>query len=519
MLPVTGRYKIIALIVYLVIISSLAFLSLWRGLGFHFWRDDWGQLWAAVYRPELILKEFAAIRLHPGSAIEQFIGAKFFGLNPLAWQIFGLSLRILDSLALSLMIFGMTRSLLFAFLAGVFFAPFSGGLESYVWVSAHTSALLILFFGLGSYFWFRKNERKFNLWTALILLGITTSISPGRAIFLIILLPIWDLLCLLEGVKQKTLKVLLLHNLLLFLTTYGVMQFVNTSGTFSIAGLSEKLSNVFYNPGLLKNYFNSIGNLWVGWIIPLQESGSLSSYSKFNTTAGFFLFILFVLIFIYFIFSRKKFSKILLFFGLWINLIYIPNWLFDQTLVLGTSHRYLTLSSVGLIGAIAYLVSSIRQRQVLILVSLLFVFLNIVSANRILKEQSKYRSFDIVESLWNKIDSDVPKNAKNLIFMYTGGDYLRGVALDWSFSIPFGIKRGVLDVDDFPIVTGDRDLITKLICNENVSRPSVGKWSVQKERVPLSHIYAWKLQSGVMQNISEKVRAEIKENLSCKYVY
>ncbi len=101
----------------------------------------------------------------------------------------------------------------------------------------------------------------------------------------------------------------------------------------------------------------------------------------------------------------------------------------------------------------------------------------------------------------------------NSIFMYLGNDYVKNVILDWSGSTPFGIKRGIKKYEDFPIVTSDEKLILKLLCGNNVYRPSMFLWILQKEKIPISHLHAWKLNGSMLEleDVSITIREEFKK--------
>lgn len=514
---VKNKKEIKTLLLFVLLVVILTFLSLWQSLSFDFWRDDWGQLWSAIYKPQLILHEWAAIRLHPGGAWEQFLGAKVFGLDTFSWQKFGLLLKILDSIAVSLMMYAVSKSKKVMILSGIFFASLLSGLESFVWVSAHTSALFILFFCLGMYLWFgSEGEKKFSLrfFLSLLVLFGSVLISPGRGISVLFLIPLWGFLTIVRSQKREVIIRVIVRMVLILGPLLFLLARFNTN-TVSYESLRQKWELLFANPGLIKNFLASVGNLFAGWIKPVSEVGSLTNVSVSSYRIGMIFFFVSFLICLFFLLKKTKMVQILIFFLAWMPIFYLPNWLFDQTLALGTSHRYLTISSVGLAAVAALIVGSLKRRYA-VLLAILFIILNIRSSNIVLASQAEYRSSEVVESLWKKINADVPKDEKDSIFMYGGGDYLRGVALDWSGSVPFGIMRRVTDEDGFPIATGDKDLIVKLICEGNIERPSLGKWSVQKERIPLSHLHAWTLNNGVLKNVSLEKRNEIRLMLTCK---
>lgn len=87
--------------------------------------------------------------------------------------------------------------------------------------------------------------------------------------------------------------------------------------------------------------------------------------------------------------------------------------------------------------------------------------------------------------------------------------------LDWKDTIPFAVKRGIIKKEEFPIMTSDKQLIARLICERDVSRHSPFGDIIQKEQIPLSHVHAWELKNGELENRSEQERDGIKKLAKC----
>lgn len=497
-----------SILLFLALVVLLTCISLWRALSFQFWRDDWGDTWLVLYHLKDFLSTSAAAKLHPGSGIEKYLLSQIFQTNPFPWQVTGLVFRVISAISVSLMMLGITGSKKTAFISGILFAPLLIGLESYVWISAHTSAIFIIFFCIGVYFWISSEKNKSILYTisGFFVLLISFTVSPARGIIMLALLPLWDILSFFILPTKKTFKYILVRNIIFFILVFFLLQILNQNGTFTFSSFQQKILNSLVNINLIRNFLASIGNGTFGWLIPVPESGSLTNPDSSLVIGGviFCCFIIFSVI--GFLIKRNNFFKILSFFSVWVILFYLPNWFFDQGLSVGGSHRYLTISSVGVVGIFGYLFGAVKSKWYLIF-TVAFVLLNIIGSRRILEEQYMYRSRQMVDPLWARINKDVPKSEKGDIFMYEGSDNLRGVALDWSFSIPFVLKRKLASQEDTPIATGDRKLIQQLLCEDNIPRPAIGAWVVQKKRIPLSHLYAWNLTNGIMTNISLKERA------------
>lgn len=76
---------------------------------------------------------------------------------------------------------------------------------------------------------------------------------------------------------------------------------------------------------------------------------------------------------------------------------------------------------------------------------------------------------------------------------------------------------GIIKKEEFPIMTHDKNLIARFICEKNAPRHSPFGDLIQKEPIPLSHVHAWELKNeqGELENRSDQEREEIKRIASC----
>ncbi|MCL5795173.1 MAG: hypothetical protein M1338_02350, partial [Patescibacteria group bacterium] len=242
---------------------------------------------------------------------------------------------------------------------------------------------------------------------------------------------------------------------------------------------------------------------------PLFGWTLLPEQSAFWATALFAGLMFFIILL--FFWKKQQPFKIIIFLFLWIAIFYLPNFLTQSFTKSGIpmESRYYAISAVGLAGLLAFGFSFIKTRY-LNQIILGFLIFNIYVVNQSLIKDSTFRSINVYNKIWDKIDRDVPKDEKNSIFMYTGADYsLRTRLLDWQDSIPFAIKRGITKKEDYPIVTNDKNLIAKLICERNILRHSPFGDLMQKEPIPLSHVHAWELKNGELVDRSEEERRGI----------
>lgn len=506
-----------SILFYIFLISILVFISSWQSLNFHFWKDDWIRIWMAYYRPDLLLN-FLGLRAHPGTTIEEMFFGPILGLNPFYWQIEGLFLKILASLSVGLMILATTHSRKIAYISSLFFATCVAGIESFNVISAHAASLTIIFFGVGFYYWARSFEEKnvYGFICSLPFLIISFLISPARAAAIPILIMIWDLLTIIRGFYLKDhFKIYLIRWLVLLVSLFLAISLFKGQDEGGLISELIHIARIIINqPSRLNNFFASIGNLFIGWIIPLPETAGLSYPTLLSVVVGFIFFIFLLIVIIRFFKKRTLVLQNRLFFLLFIYLGYLPNWWFYSDITVGTSYRYLTLSLIGLSYLISSLVSSL-SRKYFLTACLLVLGLNIVTNNILISSQLPYRSVTIVNHVWDQIDELVPKGETDNIFLYTGEDPNRLALLDWSLFFPLAIKRGVVDIRDFPILVQDSNSIKMLLCGQatEVNTP-VSKY-IHRNKIPLSRLYAFRLDQGNIVNESVKYRDFFKTKIQC----
>lgn len=493
------------IIIFLIGISVLALVSFWRVLHFGFWRDDWGFLYAVMYHPELPL----AWNLHPATKYEDLIFIHLFGLNTYLWQGFGIFLRIVASASVAAMTWSLTRSKRVAFLSGVFMAAGYAGLESVSWRSVHIISVDIILISLGFYFFFKEIRTKKQTLFALLFFSLAGIADPARCLPVLALVSIWEFLCWWRaGYKIKKIPSYILFIFLLLVCTYSV-QFLNPTPFDSKDSFFFVIKSINEH-SLVKNFFSTLGNLFLGWMKDIVEVGGLSGYDMYIARFGLAFTAGFSLVGMYLFFIKKlQKGAIIIFLMSWIVLFYLPNWIFEKTLVIGGTHRYIGLSGAGYYVLLAFLISFIRNKKIVIITAILILALNIRASNFILERESSYRNKEVSQMLWNKIENDVPKGETNNIFMYLGGDGIKGFLLDWSGPMPLVLNRGMTDIPSMPIVTSDPVLIVDLLCRENVYRPSLTRWIYQKNKIKISHVHAWEVEQGVIKNVSKRERKNL----------
>lgn len=498
----------IALSLFVISVVVLSIVTFWRVLTFGFLRDDWVFLWATQYQPHIPLAWY----LHPGTQYEDFLLFPLFGWNVFYWQAFGIFLRILASFSVALMLWGFFRSKRVAILGGLFFSSSFIGLETVSWRSVHVVAVDIIFISLGYFLYSEYIRQKKILYFlfGFIFFEVAVLADPARVIPLVPITLLFFILSLVTTSRQVLKK--LIPNIFLILVSFAIL--IGTfmlSASYQGSGGIKQIYAIVQDPLTIRNFFVSLGNLMFGWFINIPEYGSLVNANLNIGRAAFILLFSSSIIALYITVVKKSQRSLFLFVSIcWIMIFYFPNWVFEKTLVVGGTHRYLGLAGLGFICILAILVSMLRKKY-LIFAAGIFIVLNIMTANRVLKSESSYRDRIISDVLWNRILADVQVGEKNSIFMYLGSDPIRGSLLDWSEATPFAVKRRISNPYDIPIATADDTLILNLLCKQNTSRPTVSQWVVEKTRIPLSHVHAWDVTNGMITNVSKREQERLNQ--------
>lgn len=491
-------------LIFLVIILSA--LSFNRALKFHLFTDDWYQIIGTLYYPEILKIYF---QIHPVNFFEFKFFSPLFKFNPYPWQFLGYLLKVIDSLSMWALIIALTNSKRAALYGCLIFAVFVVGIESVMWPSAHSSPIIIPLINLGFYFWIKSEKSQVNksYFYSLILFALSILAEPGRSFIVIFLVPIWEFLSVYQKLSIKRALISFLRIILLFLplglATLLAQKYFNTASHSS--SLFQGLSSIS-----LYKIIQFLENPLFGWTLLLQ------SFVFWATTIFLFTTTLLLVLFIW---KKREGYKITIFLTLWVLLFYLPNFL-TQTYGYTNAEwpmesRYYAISAVGVVGLLSYVFSLIKSKYVNWIVALFLMF-NLYVTNNLLIKYSGTRSILIHNKIWDKIDKDVLQGEKVSIFMYSGTNFTQRTSLlDWLDTIPFAVRRGITKKEEFPIMTTDKNLIARLICEKGVLRHSPFGDLIQKEPIPLSHVHAWELKNGELENRSDQERDGIKRIAGC----
>lgn len=460
------------------IIILLALASLWRGLTFAFWKDDWHFIWETLFSPRSFY-DF----LHPAIFVEFMALAPVFRANAFWWQLAGIGIRILVALALMRFTRVLTKSKEAGVFAGFTVAAAVGSLDATTWATAHHLLWAALFLVIGL-----TSILKSNVVLSVLYLSLSLFCDPYQMFPIIFILPFF--------IAKKSVRKFLVWEagIVLSLGVVGfftMRRFIYGSQLWLHLVSHHSLGYFISKIYLLGNYFCSMVNLAVGWLVPLPEMASTGEYNKLLARVGFLLFLGMVTAGYYFRKTNSKKLRIVFISLFWMFLFYIPDWLFEPRLTMGTTHRYFAISVLGFVILVSYILSLIHNRRTKWILLILFLAGNIIASNRLLAAEARYRDAGTVNRLWNTITAAVGRVPKPIL-IFTGEEPLRTYALALSGGYPLAIARGLTNKADVPVVTDD---------------PSGGEQQVCRNNVPLNYIFSFRITStGTLVNESLPLR-------------
>jgi len=505
-------------------ILILNLLSFWQAFSFDFWRDDWYVVWGVLHNP-VYLYQWGVVKLHPISALALFLASEVYKWNSFLWEMQGFVLRTIDAVIVYYFSRALTKSKKVGIYSSLVFASFSLGIESFDWGSAIATALLLPLFCITFYFWIEQKKNTSYKKIVISLIVLTILCDPIRGIFLPIILYLYNFLLNLKVKKKISLKITNKNILILFICTCAIIlyftinrsllysQFLNHKLIFFLPFITffKKILNIIVIP------FNALGNILIGWILPIPDYADVGKRNIVSIIVGAGSIIYFSIITYSYLKRKEKKYSIIIFLLIWIMLLYIPNWFADITFIPAVTNRYYTMSAVGLACLVGYTIDKLKKLQIPVLIFLLAV--NLYRSNYILSLEYSYRSVKSVEKLWEQIYNEVPKNAVNSLFIFQGNSLVSRYALLTAYSIPFGLRRGYTNPDDFPVSTNYIPTIKQFLCEDNFIRPSMSsRTTLQKQRISLAQVYSWYYDDNKQRliNTTIKTRNNLLYIVACR---
>lgn len=509
--------KIFQTVFYVLLLILLTLASYWKIFSFTFWKDDWSLLWSTLYN----LKGYHGYFNHPGTPIEFLLLTPIFKTNPIYWMSFGIVLRIVNAFFVGIFAKKLTRSNTIGFLSGIFFAASYAGGESLHFISAQVTELALIPLCItGIYFIKVLEEKKTYLYAFLFWLLVTFLVDPPRTVPIIFLLPIIAVLKkegknyrFVLGILKKFYFVFILLGVPLF-----IFWFIFLSPGTLLAKLFAQIPKhpqvIFQKYYELHHLAATIGNLFIGWIYRMvQDDQNTGIYSRFFAVVGYLIGLVGMGSLLVFFKTKRNLFGIISFTILWAFLFYLPNFLSEPRAPMAAPHRYLLIPSIGLVVLLAYIIVQIRRKTLIVLLSLVFLLLNIYQSNTVLSYQATYRSTQVVEKIWNSMSKSVPSGQEyDSIWMVSGKEPWVSEDVLLNGFAPMALQRHLIDSDSFPMMTNYMNVAVKFLCNDKL--PQINRWNIvlQKNRIHLSHVYAWKIEdNGSVTDISQQRRVELEK--------
>ncbi len=499
--------------VYIAMLTALVFITFWQVLLFGFWIDDWPLLWGSLYHLPAIIRFFD----HPISPIQFFILSHIFGTQSIFWYIYLLLLRVIVSYLVSIFAYKVTNSRLVGFLGGVFFACSYAGFQ--VVNTPSSSAPLVisipLLLSLIMFIKFLQGNKKL-IWLTGGFFAIAFLFDPARALAVCFIFPFLFLFLgksipkQIKFFQRHILKIGLVGACIgipLFLVYFLVFKH-DSQVAFAISGLFIHPLYILSKLNRVGNFFATIGNLFIGLVVPMKQNYmDVGVYTRFFGIAGVIVFFLGIGSIYGYFKNHSKTMGLIGFFILWTFFFYIPNFLSEPRAPMAGPNRYLFLSSIGFVLLISYLISRIQKKWLVILLSTIFVLLNIYRAHALLAFSATFREAKIINTIWAEINKEVLPNSIDTIFIFSGEEPWLTQDVFYSQLGPFLLTRKTQNnFDSFPIVMrNDMTQVLSHLCNVS-SFPSSQNVQI-REQIPLSHVFAWEVVSpGVLINKTEIAR-------------
>jgi len=489
-------------------------------LSFTFWKADRIVYYGALTNNS----KFWSYWYHPGTTLEFAIFTKLFGEQIIYWQLFGIIVRFFASIGVGVLLFLLTKSITLGLMSSLLFVATPVGLDSVGWVSGHVPLLSLatMLFGMSAGLYGLEKKRNMIGLLGLILLVLGLFFDPwrGAPIILFVLYYLYHRHTMLHSIYKKY-RYQIIFGVLLCITGFVFWQRQIISEMLIIKYILEHsfdLSSYVTKLKSIGNLVVSIVNMTVGIIVPIREHASTGEYERIIGRIGIFVMTGIGYLIVQ---NRKHISQTFFltkFFLLWIVIFYIPHWLSEPRLTLGVTHRYMVMSSVGVIALASLGLYHIRRRRAIryiIFISLLII--QITLTHMYYTQWQSFRSRAVTDTVWETmVERSDPQNA----FYVIAGDHpVVADSIHYSgFSMPIWYIKQT-DSLSFPVVSDDYPRIASYLCGIRPIPNIMNDTTVSLRTYPLSHVYGYAIgESGGVTDTSLQVRrilVDIAEKQGC----
>lgn len=515
--------KEIATLLFVGFIIFFSWFTYGKALDYYFWRDDTYEVWMAKFMPSKLFSfdADAVARGKFGALALDFVFFKVLGFESYNWQLAGLIIKIINSFLLFFFVKELFRSLKIAVISSLLASSFIGGLEAYSWVRGIgvmiAFSLLAFIFYVASYY----KKRKSFFFISLIFSFLVVFIFPAKGLAIVILMAIWELLMLISKKHKIGIKNSFLRLIALIFSQYILIRLISFfagkgRGTFLGSDIHWFLAPALRGVNI-DRFLTSLGNLFREPFLFTFEQGGLSSGDILSLILGILFFVVLAVLGIWFLINRENKLVPWLVVFLWIPFFYGPNWLYESSLIVAASHRYLAYSAILVpilwTGAIAFT----RKTGLVVIFFFAILILNIRYAERVVNHDYLIRGKEAVLPLLDKFVSSIPIGETKSVINISGEHYLRGYVFDWSGPWSYVYLRGIRKYEDFPIFV-DFKRGGSLMCDP---KTEIIDWKngglmVANQTSTLDKVHGFYVNNnGILEDTTEQVKFGIAKEASC----
>jgi len=213
--------------------------------------------------------------------------------------------------------------------------------------------------------------------------------------------------------------------------------------------------------------------------------------------------------------TTKIVPWILIFF--WIPFFYLPTWLYERTLTVAATHRYLAFSAVLIPFIWTKLLISIKNNRLFFIGFILIIILNVRYAQKVTTHDYTIRGKDIVLPLWQEMVREVPIGETNSMFALSGDPKLIGYVFQWSDIFPYATLKGIRKKEELPIYV-NVPLAARVVCDPTVEVPDLLASSTKRvgKNFSLNKSYSWEVkEDGFLVSKTNEFRIESAKIAEC----
>jgi len=455
------RLRFSTQLIIVIALGICAVILYYPILSWSFWKDDWWFLYGSYS----LDKKFLTNILQPGTVLQFLIEWPIFLTSPLPYMSIGIGLKTLYAYVLGIFVSKLISKnvqIMVSLLA--LLLPI--GLDAVGWPSAHVTLVSGILLMVGTTVICSSIKHKL---LGFFCFGIACFLDPGRSILVILFNLVFlykknkisktSMITIASSVGMViTLILIYMHQ---YLSQFQIIKFINSI----FAGSSH--FNLMHIVSFARNYFSSLSNLFLGFLISKPHYLSSAIVSNKDFTEG--ITVCFLIAILCVIAYRKKQDTVPIYALCWISISYITPWLFEPRISQSIYHRYMVIPGIGLYILLAWILNSIRSRYIRNLCLIALLCIGGFHSIRFLQSQSELRQHARTIELYSHLISEEKKYRSPIIFYLIGSDILIPGAISFAENMPISVLTHRIDNSTLPQIAIVPEHIKKYVCNTNGS--------------------------------------------------